>query len=52
MSERVDSEDWRVLAELASKEENPAKLMEIAARLIRATEQQSCLREDDLGGCF
>lgn len=43
MSEWDDSEEWRVLAELASREENPSHLMEIAAGLIRATEQQSYL---------
>ncbi len=40
MYERGTSEDWRTFAELASKEEDPVKLMELADKLHRALDQQ------------
>ena len=46
MCERRDSESWRILAELASRESDSVKLMELAEQLTRAIDQQLQTREE------
>ena len=40
MYRRETADDWRVFAELASREQNPGKLMELADKLRFALDEQ------------
>ena len=44
MYEWDNLEDWRTLAEQASREDDPARLLELAEKLARAIDQQLLAR--------
>ena len=46
MTDNIRSEDWRVLCELASKEKDPEKLIELIAKINQALEDSRQKRHD------